>query len=92
MTGNRVTTICRIYTSLAPMALLILPSLLVGCAIPLQTEEKEPRAIHHIIIGFGVVTVKQPNDISSLATSTQAAEISISDGPGPASNRQGNGR
>jgi hypothetical protein len=53
-----------------------------GCAIPIQTEGKEPRTIHHVIIGFGIVTVKQPNDISYLATSTQAVGMNISDSPG----------
>lgn len=76
----------RSYVSLLPFPIIVATGLLIillqGCTIPLSSKEKEPRAIHHIIFGFGIVTVKAPDNVSYVATSSQALGVSISDGPG----------
>lgn len=69
----------RVVTTLATLILIFF---LPGCVFTLPSEEKESRAIHHIVLGFGIITVKAPGDVSYVATSSQALGISVSDGPG----------
>jgi len=71
-----------LLTLLTAIATWLLILFLPGCTIPLPSQGKEPQAIHHIILGFGIVTAKAPNDIAYVATSSQALGISVSDGPG----------
>lgn len=60
----------------AATALLVLPMLLLtGCTI-----EKEG-VVHHVIIGFGVVSVNKTN-VAAQVVKTQAVGIYGSDAPG----------
>ncbi|MBU1052571.1 MAG: hypothetical protein KKC46_01940 [Proteobacteria bacterium] len=57
----------------------LLSCLLCGCSIPINGQNG---TTHHLIVGLGVVTVKQPNENNGvLVTKTESIGAQISDQP-----------
>ena len=53
--------------------------LLAGCSIPIKGQDD---TIHHLIIGLGIVSVKQPEENSgALVTKTESLGVYISNQP-----------
>ena len=55
--------------------------MLYGVCSGIKIKEKNGTS-HHVIIGFGVVTVNDPEDKAAVVSNTQSLGISISDRPG----------
>ncbi len=63
-------------------SLLILIPFFGGCVVSIPGKGDESNTSHHIIFGFGIVSVNEPKDIALISTSTQALGINMSDRPG----------
>jgi hypothetical protein len=67
-------------TWVSPIVLaLAATSALSGCAIPVKDKDG---TAHHIVIGFGIVSVHEPKDKAIVTTKTEAIGLSISDQAG----------
>ena len=58
---------------------ILFPVLLNGCIVTVPGEESVK---HHIVLGFGMVSVNAPPEQAAVATQVQALGINISDQPG----------
>lgn len=60
-------------------SLLMIATLLSGCVMSVAGKDGSS---HHVIIGFGIVSVNEAPDKAVIATDTHALGFSVSDRPG----------
>lgn len=53
-----------------------------SCIVSIPGKGSESNTSHHIVIGFGIVSVNEPENIALISTSTQVLGINLSDRPG----------
>lgn len=58
---------------------LLIAALCGGCALPVRTSSG---TTYHVIIGFGVVAVSDPDQTAAVVTHAQSIGVAITDRPG----------
>jgi len=64
------------------LALLINLLMCSSCVVSIPGKGIESNTSHHLVIGFGIVSVNEPDDIALVSTSTQVLGVNVSDRPG----------
>jgi hypothetical protein len=58
---------------------VLLAALCGGCALPIRTSSG---TTYHVILGFGVVAVSDPDQSAAVVTHAQSVGVAITDRPG----------